>query len=197
MHLITSLLLLLTSARLFGRLFKTLGFQEIIGEILGGLLVGLTSLIVPTKELSGIVDLAIFLLIFSAGLEMNLKDIFSTLRRKAILCSFTGFSISFSTGIVCGFFMDLSVVASLVIGLCFAISALPVVLSFLNNLKIMETRVAHLTVGSAVLIDILSLLILGDHLRYRIFKWCGGICHSLFLQGVEDGCFLCRCYAGE
>ncbi len=161
MHLITSLLLLLTCARIFGRIFKVFGFQEIIGEIIGGLIIGQLGLIGPTQELSGIVDLAVFLLIFSAGLEMNLQDIFSALKKKALICAVTSFSISFSAGITVGYFLDLKMLPSLVVGLCFAITALPVVVGFLQNLNIMDTRVGHLIMGSAVLIDIIALLFLG------------------------------------
>ncbi len=161
MNLITSLLLLLICARIFGRLFKSIGFQEIIGEILGGLLIGLTTLVSPNEELNGIVELAVFLLIFAAGLEMNLKDIFSALRKKALICALTSFTISFTAGILVSRFMDLKLIPSLVVGLCFAITAMPVVVGFLQNLKIMDTQVGHLIMGSTVLIDIVALLFLG------------------------------------
>ena len=160
--MITNLLLLLIFSRICGRLFKSLGFQEIIGEILGGLLIGLTGLVAPNKELNGIVELAVFLLIFAAGLEMNLKDIFSTLRKKALICSLTSFVISFTAGVgVSLAIIDLKLIPSLVVGLCFAITAMPVVVGFLQNLKMMDTHVGHLIIGSAVLIDIVALLFLG------------------------------------
>lgn len=162
MSLITSLLLLLICARLFGRLFKSLGFQEIFGEILGGLLISMTGLVTPGQELNGIVDLAVFLLIFEAGLEMNLQDIFSVLRRKALVCAITSFLISFTTGFVMShFILQLGILSALVVGLCFAITALPIVIGFLQNLNIMDTKVGHLIMGSAVLIDIVALLCMG------------------------------------
>ena len=161
MNLITSLLLLLTCARLFGRLFKSFGFQEIIGEILGGLLIGLTGLVAPNEALNGIVELAVFLLIFAAGLEMNLKDIFSALRKKALICALTSFTISFTAGLGISYIIGLKLIPSLVVGLCFAITAMPVVVGFLQNLKIMDTQLGHLIMGSTVLIDIVALLFLG------------------------------------
>ena len=161
MNLITSLLLLLIFSRLFGRLFKSFGFQEIIGEILGGLIIGLIGLVGPNKELNGIIELAVFLLIFAAGLEMDLKDIFSALRKKALICALTSFSLSFGAGVSLSYIVGLELIPALVIGLCFAISALPVVAGFLQNLKIMDTQVGHLIMGSAVVIDIVALLFLG------------------------------------
>ena len=160
--MITNLLLLLIFSRLCGRLFKSLGFQEIIGEIMGGILIGLTGLVTPNKELSGIMELAVFLLIFAAGLEMNLKDIFSALRKKALICSLTSFIISFTAGVgVSLTIVDLKLLPSLIVGLCFAITAMPVVVGFLQHLKMMDTHVGHLVIGSAVLIDIVALLFLG------------------------------------
>ncbi len=161
MNLITSLLLLLICSRLFGRLFKLLGFQEIIGEILGGLLIGLTQFVSPSQELSGIVELSIFLLIFSAGLEMSLKDIFSAIRKKALICTFVSFSISFSTGAVLAYLIGLKLISILVVSLCFSITALPIVVSLIQNFKITDSRVGHLIVASAVLTDIIALLFLG------------------------------------
>ena len=161
MNLITSLLLLLVFSRIFGRLFRSLGFQEIIGEVLGGLFIGLTHLVVPNQELSGIVELAVFLLIFSAGLEMNLTDIFSALRKRALICSLTGFTVSFAAGLGVSYIIGLKFIPSLVVALCFAISAMPVVVGFLRNLKIMDTFVGHLIMGSAVLIDIVAFLFMG------------------------------------
>ena len=155
-------MLLLICSRICGRIFKSLGFQEIIGEILGGLLIGLTGLVAPNKELNGIVELAVFLLIFAAGLEMNLKDIFSALRKKALICAITSFITSFTAGVgVSLLIIDLEFIPSVVVGLCFAITAMPVVVGFLQNLKMMDTRVGHLIIGSAVLIDIVALLFLG------------------------------------
>ncbi len=162
MSLITSLLLLLICARLFGRLFKLFGFQEIFGEIVGGLLISMTSLVSPGQQLDGIVELAIFLLIFEAGLEMKLQDIFSALRKKSVIVALTAFSISFTTGCVIGLvFIKLQIVSSIVVGLCCALTALPIVIGFLQNLKIMDTKVGHLIMGSSVVIDIIVLLCMG------------------------------------
>ena len=122
----------------------------------------MTGLVAPGQELNGIVDLAVFLLIFEAGLEMNLQDIFSVLRKKALVCAITSFLISFTTGFAMSHFIfQLGFLPALVVGLCFAITALPIVIGFLQNLNIMDTKVGHLIMGSAVLIDIVALLCMG------------------------------------
>ena len=163
MNIITSLLLLLGCSRFFGRIFQSFGHSPVIGEILAGLLLSPTvfNAVAPSKELSGIVELGIFLMIFAAGLEMDLQDIFSAIRKKAILCSLTGFLFSFATGLGIGKLWSLPLFSSLILSLCFAITALPIVIRFMNNFKLKESPMGHVIMGSAVIIDVLALLFFG------------------------------------
>ena len=164
MYLITSLLILLVASRVLGRLFESLGYFAIIGEIFAGFLLGpaVFNFIDPeTKGLNGIVELGIFLLIFSAGLEINLKDFLNSLKSKAILCGLISFIGPFATGLVFGSFFKLSFFGSVVIGLCFAITAIPVALKFLRNVNMINSSAGHGVMATAVVIEILALLVLG------------------------------------
>ena len=164
MYLITSLLILLATSRLLGRFFEAIGFFAITGEILAGFLLGpaIFNFIDPNIEgLKGIVELGIFLLIFAAGLEVDLKDFIISLKNKALLCGITAFIISFGSGLAFGSFFKLSFFSSIVIGLCFAITAIPVSIKFLRNVKLIETTSGHTVMGAAIIIEILALLVLG------------------------------------
>ena len=164
MHLITSLLILLAASRVLGRLFQAVGFFPVTGEILAGFLLGpaVFHFINPELEgLSGIVELGIFLLIFSAGLEVDLKDFLASLKSKALICSLAGFVIPFSAGLVFGHLFKLSFLSSVVIGLCFAITAIPVAAKFIHNIHLTGSPAGHAIMGAAVVIEILALLVLG------------------------------------
>ena len=163
MNIITHLLLLLAFSRLFGRIFKSLGFSPIIGEILAGLMLSPTvfNAVTPSKELSGIIELGIFLMIFSAGLEMNLQDIFGAIRKKALLCSLMGVLFSFVSGLGIGYVWNLPLFASCILSLCFSITALPVVIRFMNNFHFIDTKMGHTIMGAAVILDVVALLFLG------------------------------------
>ena len=164
MHLITSLLILLVASRFLGRLFESLGYFAIIGEIFAGFLLGpaVFNFIDPeTNGLNGIVELGIFLLIFSAGLEIDLKDFLSSLKSKAILCGLISFIGPFSAGLVFGSLFKLSFFGSVVIGLCFSITAIPVAIKFLKNVNMIKSPVGNGVMATAVVIEILALLVLG------------------------------------
>lgn len=164
MHLITSLLILLAASRVLGRLFEAIGYFAIIGEILAGFLLGpaIFNFIDPEiNGLNGIVELGIFLLIFSAGLEIDLKDFIVSLKSKALICGLIGFIGPFSAGLAFGAVLNLPFFTSVVIGLCFAITAIPVAAKFIRNTKLIGTASGNTVMGTAVVIEILALLVLG------------------------------------
>lgn len=164
MHLLSSLLILLTASRLLGRLFQSIGYFAIIGEILAGFLLGpaIFNFIDPDiRGLRGIVELGVFLLIFSAGLEIDIKEFLSSFKNKALLNGLITFVSSFAVGMGFGAIFNLGLLSSLVIGLCFAITAIPVAIKFLQNIKWMDSPGGTVVIGTAIVIEILSLLVLG------------------------------------
>ena len=200
MHLITSLLILLAASRVLGRLFESIGYFAIIGEILAGFLLGpaIFNFIDPDIDgLNGIVELGIFLLIFSAGLEVDLKDFIISLKNKALICSLVAFIGSFSAGLGFGAFFQLPFFSSVVIGLCFAITAIPVAIKFLKNLNLLGTETGNTIMGTAVIIEILSLLVLGissgasedsslfEYIKMIIFKGGAMLLFFFFVMTVN------------
>ncbi len=194
MHLITSLLLLLTVSRLLGRLFQALGYFAIIGEILAGFILGpaIFNFIQPSQSLTGIVDLAIFLLIFAAGLEVDFKDFVTSLRSKALLSGFIAFIGSFSAGLFFGFYFQLPFISSIIIGLCFSITSIPVALGFLSNLKINNTHLGNSVMGTSIVVEIICLFVLGISLdvkeTYSLMDYFQLIITKGFLMGLF--CFI-------
>lgn len=163
LELLPSLLLLLVFARLLGQAFKSLGQNEIVGEIFAGLLLGpvVLNIVSSTSELSGVVQLAVFLLIFGAGLEMGLSEVLGALRKKAFLSAAFGFFLPLATGFGIGRFFDLGSIQAACIGLCLAITALPIVLKMLSSFNLQDSSIGHTTIGAAIIIDIIALLLLG------------------------------------
>ena len=97
MSLLSSLLVLIVAARLLGKIFAKYNQPELIGEILAGILLGpaVLDFIQPTAALAGISELAVFLIILSAGLEMRIGDVLGAMRGRGMILAALSFAMPF------------------------------------------------------------------------------------------------------
>lgn len=163
MSLLSSLLLLIVVARLFGRLFARYNQPELIGEILAGVLLGpaILGLIEPNKALSAITDLAVFLIILNAGLEMRFSDIVGAMKGRGLLLAAISFFIPFGGGVLIAAAYDQDIMRMIFLGLCISITALPVAVKLMDSMGILHTPIARFSLATAVVNDVAALFILG------------------------------------
>ncbi|HEY0906559.1 MAG TPA: cation:proton antiporter [Methylophilus sp.] len=182
MPLLTNLLFLIVSARLLGQVFNRFKQPAIIGEMLAGVILGpsLLDLIQPTPALTGISEFAVFLIVLSAGLEMNFKEVIDAIRGKGIVIAFLGFVIPLTGGILVGVAFSLDVSRTVFLGLCVSITALPVTVSILQSFKLLDSDIARYSVGTAIFNDIAALLALGVILNLPEQKSLQGVGISIF-----------------
>ena len=163
MSLLSSLLVLVVAARLLGRLFARYKQPEMIGEILAGIVLGpaLLNLIAPNAALSGVTELAIFLIILNAGLEIRFADILYAMRGRGLVLAALSFLIPFIGGAAVAAAYHQDVMRMIFLGLCISITALPVAVKLLEGLGILHTKVAKYALATAVVNDVAALFILG------------------------------------
>lgn len=185
MPLLTSLLILIVLARLLGRLFVKYNQPSIVGEMLAGVILGpsILNLIHSTEALSGISELAIFLVVLSAGLEMNFKDIIDVMKGKGLIIALSGFLIPLASGILVGLAFDLGAIKTVFLGLCVSITALPVAIKMLENFNLLKTDIAQYSVATAIVNDVAALLILGVILDLPKEKSFSAIALSVGMTG--------------
>ena len=94
--LITSILLLLVVAIGLGTIFNNFGLPEVVGAIIAGILLGpaVSSIILPSSELSTISLLALFFIILQIGIEAS-SDIFSKNIKYVTGFALTSFLVPF------------------------------------------------------------------------------------------------------
>ena len=163
MPLLSSLLLVLVCARLVGRLFKQFNQPEIVGEMIAGMVLGpsILNVVQPNDELSGISELAVFLVVLSAGLEMNFKDVVNSFRGKTIIIAVLGFIVPLASGLAVGYMFDLDMMRSIFLALCISITALPVTVHILKSMNMLNTDVAKFAIAASIFNDVTALLALG------------------------------------
>ena len=159
----TNLLILLVAAKIFGEIFERLKQPAMIGEILAGVLVGpsLLNIVHRTEDIKVISELGIFLLVIIAGLEINFDDLLKSLKGRNIIISLFAFFIPIFSGFGIGYLFGQELMTTVFIGLCVAITALPVSIRILMDLGKMNSNIGQRIISVAIFDDVIALTILG------------------------------------
>ena len=163
MPLIESLLLLLVISRIAGEIAERYGQPAMLGEITAGVLVGPSVLnyLQLTPDIKTIAELGVLLLVFHAGLEMDLPSLRRAFRGKGLWVGIMGFLIPLALGTSLGLAFGFDHMRIIFIGLCIAITALPVSVRILMDLGKLQTDIGEKIIAAAVMNDVAALLILG------------------------------------
>jgi len=174
MNLIYILLVLLVVTRICGVIVQRFGQPPLVGEILGGIFLGLLisefSGVFPilsgmpdSEVLKSIADLGIFFLMLLAGIELRPRKLAETSGKASIIALF-GFIVPLAVGFGVGWSFippsDFRFAQSLFIGTALAITAVPVAVKVLMDLGALKTPVGRTIVAAAVFDDVFSLVLL-------------------------------------
>ncbi|MEK6782972.1 MAG: cation:proton antiporter [Bacteroidota bacterium] len=181
MQLLFQLSIMLLFGRLLAELARKLNQPAVVGEIVAGIILGPTilglvspdwfnSLFPPGSSglvLDGFVQVAVVMLLFIAGLEVDLHIVWQQ-GKQAIYTSFFGLVVPFLFGFAFAFYFPLffgnedatrHLPYSLFMGTSMAITALPVIARILMDLNIIKSRMGMLVISSAMINDIIGWLI--------------------------------------
>jgi len=182
---VINLLLQLASMLIFSRVFAEIAqkFKQpaVVGELLAGIILGPTILGTFNPDffeylflsnpsaniaLDGIVQMAVILLLFIAGLEVELHLVWSQ-GKSALNISLLGLVVPFILGFVFPYFFASffgfadgeRLLFSLFMGTAMSITALPVVVRILMDMNLFKTKMGMVIVASAMVNDIIGWLI--------------------------------------
>ena len=175
-YFLLQLCLMLVVARVFGELFKRMNQPSVVGELLGGIIIGpsVFNVIAPdlfqqlfyshpnsTLAMDGIYNLSIIMMLFITGMEIELPMIWKN-GKSAFFISFLGMLIPLSLGCLSGwYFYDyfhvgdpaLRPAFTLFFGTALSITALPVIAKILLDLKLLNTKIGGLIITCAMMDD--------------------------------------------
>lgn len=156
------LLVVLVLAKVLGEIMEHFGQPSMIGEVLAGIILGPSVLsLIHAGDVSALSELGVFMLIMMAGMEIEVEEIRNSIRGRNGLIAVLGFLIPFITGAAIGYFFNFNTTLSIILGLCIAITALPVSIRILMDLGKLNSDVGRMIISAAIFNDVLSLLILG------------------------------------
>ncbi len=189
---IVNLLILLLSAKLLGELAERFRQPSMIGEVLAGVILGpsILNIIPGPGELTVIAELGVFMLIVLAGMEIEVEEIRNSIRGKNLLVALFGFLVPMASGIGLGLIFHFSNTFSIFLGLCIAITALPVSIRILIDLGKLRSDIGQQIISAAIFNDIVALLILGIILDFNTAaKNIGDLTFSIFFTVLKVGAF--------
>jgi Kef-type K+ transport system membrane component KefB len=178
LFLLVQLCLLLVVARSFGEIAKRLKQPAVVGEIIGGIILGPSIfgslypeyfsqlfLAHPNASIAmdGIFSISVVMLLFISGMEIELPLIWRN-GKSALIISFLGMIIPLVLGFAAAWYghslffrgeMDEhgKLVFALFFGTALSITALPVIAKILLDLNLLNTKVGSLIIACAMLND--------------------------------------------
>ncbi len=176
--LLLMLLVLLILARLLSEVAQRFNQPSLVGELAAGILLG--ALAAPMSRLTGIsfdfiyevqktpafhaiTDLGIFFLMLLGGLELRPGDM-ARASRSAFLIALGGLVVPMACGIALGYWLlpesGFKTAQTLFLGTALAITAVPVAIRVLRDLKRLDSRAGQIIISAAVYDDVLSLILL-------------------------------------
>ena len=181
MNLLIQLSVMLVMGRLFAEAARKVRQPAVIGEILAGIILGPTILGMVNPEwfqtlfpsgssslvLDGFVQVAVVMLLFIAGLEVDLHIVLQQ-GRQAFYTSTLGLIIPFAIGFIFPYYFpaffgsvdgERHLAYALFMGTSMAITALPVIARILMDLNIFKSRMGMLVISSAMINDLIGWLI--------------------------------------
>lgn len=158
---ILNLFLVLLSAWIAGSIVARFGYPAIFGELMVGIVLGppLIGLLEVSEALSVLAEVGVLLMMLYIGMEIDPKELF-----KASWGGFLAAIGGFITPFILAYFamtllFDASSMAGLFVGIAAGVTSLATKSRILADLKLLDTRIAHVMMAGALIADSLSLIV--------------------------------------
>ena len=159
MHLL-NLLLVLLAAWAAGSVAVRLGYPSILGELLAGIILGppLLGLLHGQEALGVLAEVGVLLMMMYIGMEIDPREL-GRASWAGLLAALGGFVAPFVAGFLVIRAFGGTVTAGLLVGTVAGVTSLVAESRILVDLKLLDTRVAHVLMAGALVADTLALVV--------------------------------------
>lgn len=208
--LLFQLIVIIAVSQLLGTIFRKMQQPEVVGQVIGGILLGPSFLgkffpnlydhlfpAVSMGNIHGLSQIGLIFFMFIIGMQIDF-DVIRKETRAALVISQAGFILTFAMGVVLSYFLYSRFampsvrfyVFALFIGIAMSISAFPVLASILRSRKLLNTWLGNMVLVCAATDDIVAWVLFT--LMLTVFK--GGslssCLHILLYCGLYGCCML-------
>ena len=157
---ILNLLLVLLSALIAGNISKRLGYPSIFGELAAGIILGpaLFDILQASEALDVLAEVGVLLMMLYIGMEIDPKELFKA-SWAGMLAAVGGFITPFALTYFAVTYLGGSVGAGLFVGIAAGVTSLATKSRILVDLKLLNTRIAHVLMAGALIADTMALIV--------------------------------------
>jgi Na+:H+ antiporter len=156
------LFILFVGAKLGEEVARRLGQPAVVGELLGGFLVGpgALGLVVPGETAAVFAEIGVVILLFSVGLEVRIDDLLAV-GRPAVLTAVIAMVLPILAGVTIGLLIGETPFPAMFVGLALAATSIGITSRVLAEMGVLDRTFARVVLGAAVIDDILALILIG------------------------------------
>jgi Kef-type K+ transport system membrane component KefB len=161
-ELLLALIAIFAAAKLFGELAERLGQPAVLGELIGGVIVGVSGLhLVDPHDVTIhlLSELGVILLLFLIGLETDLGKLLAV-GGSATVVAVVGVALPFIGGAAVGMLLGYPTLVSIFLGAALTATSVGITARVLSDLGHLHDDESQVILGAAVVDDIIGLILL-------------------------------------
>jgi len=159
---LATLVAVIIATKLAGALAQRVGQPAVLGELLAGVLLGVSALGLIERgdvALSTFAELGVLILLFEIGLHTELRAL-ARVAREATAVGLVGVALPFAGGYGVALLLGLTTLQAIVCGAALTATSIGISARVLSDLGQLHTPEGRVVLGAAVLDDVLGLIIL-------------------------------------
>ena len=161
-QLLLSLIAIFVAAKVCGEIAERLGQPAVLGELLGGVIIGVSGLRLVDPHDTTIhllSELGVILLLFLIGLETDLKKLVSV-GGPAVAVAVVGVALPFIGGAAFGHLLGFSWMVAIFLGASLTATSVGITARVLSDLGHLQDDESQVILGAAVVDDVIGLVLL-------------------------------------
>lgn len=196
MEILLQIVLFLVVAKIGGELAERVHLPPILGELLGGMVLGpsFLKIVSPDPVMRDISQVGIILLMFLAGLETNLEEM-KRIGLVSFLTAAGGVAVPFFLAIVVGYLYGWEIADMLFLGTILTATSVGITARTLMDMGKLHTSVGMTILGAAVIDDVIGIIVftivrgvtLHENLSIFAFWKLAGLIALFFIVSLKFG----------
>jgi Kef-type K+ transport system membrane component KefB len=161
-QLLLALIAIFIAAKLFGELAERLGQPAVLGELVGGVVIGVSGLhLVDPHDVTIhlLSELGVILLLFLIGLETDLRKLMRV-GGSATAVAIVGVALPFIGGAALGYLLGFRLMVAVFLGAALTATSVGITARVLSDLGHLQDAESQVVLGAAVVDDIIGLVLL-------------------------------------